>query len=100
METNLKSASQFLDWCNTPIYRANGELGFRNRVIAMFPEYNTYIIIDETGKSIFPKDKFLTSIEVYEYWLKSIEKDKDNQIVEQAEMSDFTFKHFSGIPQF
>lgn len=62
----------FLEWCNTPIFRSSGELGFRLRVQPQFPEYNTYIVIDETGNSIFPKDKFLTTKELYEYYLNQI----------------------------
>ena len=66
-----KKASQFLNWCNTPMYRSTNELGFQKRVIAQFPDYNTYVIINEKGESIFPKGKFLTTEEVYEYWLKN-----------------------------
>ena len=63
------AAVDFLKWCNTPIYRAAGELGFRLRVQAQFPEYDSYLVIDETGYSIFPKGKFLSAKELYEYWL-------------------------------
>lgn len=70
MNTNTSDAAEFIDWCNTPIYRVPGELGFKLRVVAQFPEYNSYIVIDETGNSVFPREKFLTSAEVYEYWIK------------------------------
>lgn len=63
------SAVDFLKWCNTPVYRASGELGFRLRVQPQFPEYDSYIVIDATGSSVFPKGKFLTTEELYEYWL-------------------------------
>jgi hypothetical protein len=63
------SAVEFLNWCNTPIYRAYGELSFRLRVQPQFPEYNTYIVINETGRSVFPEGKFLTTEELYEYWV-------------------------------
>lgn len=65
----LLSAVEFLKWCNTPVYRASGELGFRLRVQPQFPEYDSYIVLDETGCSIFPKGKFLSAEELYEYWL-------------------------------
>ena len=65
----LLSAVDFLKWCNTPVYRASGELGFRLRVQPQFPEYDSYIVIDETGYSVFPKGKFLTTEELYEYWV-------------------------------
>jgi hypothetical protein len=67
--SELVSAVEFLKWCNTPVYQASGELGFRLRVQPQFPEYNTYIIIDETGYSVFPKGKFLSAEELYEYWI-------------------------------
>ena len=63
-------AVEFLKWCNTPVYRANGELGFRLRVQPQFPEYDTYLVIDATGLSVFPKGQFLSAEELYEYWLK------------------------------
>ena len=63
------AAVDFFKWCNTPIYRAVGELGFRLRVQPQFPEYDTYLVIDETGYSVFHKGKFLSAEELYEYWL-------------------------------
>jgi hypothetical protein len=65
----LLSAVEFLKWCNSPVYRASGELGFRLRVQPQFPEYDSYIVIDETGYSVFPKGEFLSAEELYEYWL-------------------------------
>lgn len=59
----------FLKWCNTPIYRAAGELGFKMRAMAQFPDYNTYLVIDETGNSVLPEGKFLTAEELFEYWV-------------------------------
>lgn len=64
--------AKFLDWCNQPIYRPHGDLGFRKRVVAQFPEYNSYIIIDESGNSVFPRGKFLTAQEVYEHYEKTL----------------------------
>lgn len=63
------SAVEFLKWCNTPVYRASGELGFRLRVQPQFPEYDSYLVIDATGYSVLPKGKFLSAEELYEYWL-------------------------------
>jgi len=68
----LETAIEFITWCNTPIYRAGGELGFRLRVQPQFPEYNSYIVIDSTGYSVLPKGKFLSAKELYEYWLDSL----------------------------
>jgi hypothetical protein len=65
----LLSAVEFLKWCNTPVYRASGGLDLRLRVQPQFPEYDSYIVIDETGYSVFPKGKFLSAEELYEYWL-------------------------------
>ena len=64
-------AIKFLEWCNEPVYRASGELGFRSRVNAQFPDYKEYIIIDQTGYSILPKGKFLTSEELFEYFINN-----------------------------
>lgn len=68
----MLSAVDFLKWCNTPVYRAPIEHGFRLRVQPQFPEYDSYIVIDETGYSVFPKGKFLTTEELYEYWLNTL----------------------------
>ena len=65
---------EFLAWCNTPVYRAAGELGFRTRVQPQYPEYNTYLVIDETGYSVLPQNKFLTTEELYTYWLDTRNK--------------------------
>jgi hypothetical protein len=65
---------EFLKWCDTPVYRANGELSFRLRVQPQFPDYQSYIIIDETGRSMLPTGKYLSIEEVYEYWING----KDN----------------------
>lgn len=61
---------EFYEWCNYPIYRAAGELGFRKRVNAQYPEYDSYVIIDERGLSIHPKGIFLTIEQVIELWMK------------------------------
>lgn len=68
-ERMVLKAVEFLKWCNTPVYRASGELGFRLRVQPQFPEYDSYIVLDETGCSILPKGKFLSAEDLYEYWL-------------------------------
>lgn len=71
-KTNTEiEAVEFLKWCNTPIYRAAGELDFRLRVQPQFPKYDNYLIIDATGQSILPKGKFFLAEELYEYWLNS-----------------------------
>lgn len=65
----LLPAVDFIKWCNTPIHRSAGELGFKLRVQPQFPEYNSYLVIDATGCSVFPTGKFLSAEELYEYWL-------------------------------
>lgn len=65
----VSSAVEFIKWCNTPVYRAIGELGFRLRVQPQFPEYDSFLVIDATGYSVLPKGKFLSAEELYEYWL-------------------------------
>ena len=59
---------EFYEWCNFPIYRESGNLGFNKRVIPQFPDYNTYIIIDGTGNSIYPKGVFITTEQLIEIW--------------------------------
>lgn len=63
-----KTVIEFIRWCNTPIYRSERELSFTMRVQAQFPDYTTYNVIDETGKSVLPKGTFLTGEELFDYW--------------------------------
>lgn len=63
---------EFLKWVNTPVHRANGELGYTLRAIPQFPNYDVYTVIDATGHSIFPRGKFLSAEELYNYWLDII----------------------------
>lgn len=72
-DNNSINVIDFLKWCNTPVYRGNG-LGFRLRVQPQFPEYNSYIIIDETGHSVLPRGKFLLAEELYVYYKNNINK--------------------------
>ena len=65
---NMQDMIEFYEWCNFPIYRASGDLGFNKRVQPQFPDYNTYVIIDEKGCSIKPKGVFLTTEELIEIW--------------------------------
>ncbi len=69
-EEETKEAIAFLKWCNTRIYKRAGGLGFQFRVQPQHPEYNTYVIINELGDSVFPVGKFLSFEEVYQYWIK------------------------------
>lgn len=68
--TNKKDQDiiDFYEWCNYPIYRPKGNMGFQKRVIPQFPEYNTYQVIDETGYSVLPEGKYLTTQELLEYY--------------------------------
>ena len=59
---------EFTEWCNYPIYRADGELGFRKRVQVQYPDYNSYTIIDEKGNSLLPTGKFFTTKGLIEFW--------------------------------
>lgn len=65
---SLEDMIAFTEWCNHPVYRLSGDLAFKKRVTPQFPEYNTYMVNDENGKSIFPKGKFLTTEELIELW--------------------------------
>lgn len=65
---SLEDVIAFTEWCNHPVYRLSGDLAFKKRVTPQFPEYNTYMVIDEKGNSIFPKGKFLTTQELVELW--------------------------------
>ena len=71
-EITTDVAVKFLSWCNEPIYRYHSELNFRPRAIAQFPDNKEYIIIDETGYSIFPKGKFLTEEELFNYFINNV----------------------------
>ena len=69
MKTNTDYlAVEFMKWCYTPICKERNQLASQFRVQPQYPEYNMYIIIDATGYSIFPKGKYLTIEEVYNYW--------------------------------
>lgn len=65
---SLEDIIAFTEWCNHPVYRLSGDLAFKKRVTPQFPEYNTYMVNDENGKSIFPSGKFLTTEELIELW--------------------------------
>lgn len=98
-QNKLRSESvRFLEWCNTPVARISGEIGYRLRVSPQAPEYNTYIVIDTTGYSVLPKGKFLTTDELYEYWdenfnteTKSSEIEKYRKTVEA--LAEFRVDH-------
>lgn len=63
-----QNAAKFLDWCNEPVYRAPGNLSFESRAKAQFPDYNSYTLINDKGKSVLPEGKFLSAEELYDYW--------------------------------
>jgi hypothetical protein len=65
---DINEMIEFIEWCNYPIYRDERELGFRLRVVPQFPDYNSYIVIDETGNSILPKGMFFTTKELIQVW--------------------------------
>lgn len=60
--------AEFLKWCNTPMHRDPGCLGFNLRVKALFPDYDRYLIIDKNGNSVFGEGEFKTAEEVFEYY--------------------------------
>ena len=71
MKTDKEIAVEFLTWCNKPTYRNPGELGFKPRVVAQFPEYELYLIMGETGNSVLPRGKFLTAEELFDFWIEN-----------------------------
>lgn len=70
-EEEVNEAIAFLKWCNDRIYRRPGDLGYQLRLQPQYPEYSTYVIINEQGDSVFPAGKFLSFEEVYQYWVNS-----------------------------
>ena len=82
---DTNGAAIFLDWCNHPIFQVKNELGFRTRVQPQFPEYNTYGIIDENGRSILSIGVFLTSTELYEFYLYNIYLSANSKTNDQKE---------------
>lgn len=75
-QTKMIDAIEFFKWCNTPIYRARENSLYVLRVIPQFPEYDSYLVIDETGEPVFPRGVFLSAEEVYEYWDSYHKKNK------------------------
>ncbi len=61
-------APSFMQWCNEPVYRSPGDLGFQTRVKALFPEYTDFLVFDSTGNSVAPPGKFFTAEEVYDLY--------------------------------
>lgn len=61
---------EFTKWRDTPIFRRNGELGFKLRVQPQFPDYDSYYIIDNKGWNVLPEGTFLTADELFEYWIE------------------------------
>lgn len=70
-EITADIAIKFLEWCNEPMYRAEGELGFRERALAQFPDNKEYILINEKGENSFGKGKFLTAKELFEEFINN-----------------------------
>jgi hypothetical protein len=70
-EITTDVAVKFLSWCNEPMYRAGGELGFRERALAQFPDYKEYILINEKGENVFGTGKFLTEKELFEEFINN-----------------------------
>lgn len=70
METK-NDTIEFIKWCYAPVHRKSNNLGSWLRVAPQFPDYDSFIIIGDTGKSILPDGTFLTAGELYEYWLNN-----------------------------
>lgn len=70
-EMNKKHhATDFLKWCNERVYRPNGnDIGMMPRAIAQAPDYDTYIIIDERGRSVLGEGVYISVYELYDYWI-------------------------------
>jgi hypothetical protein len=63
------TAIQFLLWCAERIQRPDGDLLSPQRVIAQFPEYDTFAVLDDQGRYV--EDKYFTAQEVYAFWAKN-----------------------------
>lgn len=61
----------FFKWCNTPMHRDVGSLNCNRRVIGQAPDYDTYIIIGEDGRSVLGKGVFLDAAGVFDYWVNN-----------------------------
>lgn len=66
-------AVDFLLWCNTPVYEYSAEGFFKHkiRVIAQFPEYGTFVVIDNQGNKRH-EEPFITANQVYDLYLEDI----------------------------
>ena len=70
-----KLAIEFLDWCNTPMYQPVGHLAYLTRVIAQFPDYKLYVIINEKGQSVLDEHQYFTAEEVFNYFIENHKND-------------------------
>jgi hypothetical protein len=62
-------AIEFFQWCNAPVFRPDGNLRHATRVIAQFPEYDTFAVLDDQGR--YGGDKYFTAQEVFDLWAKN-----------------------------
>ena len=63
----------FAEWMNEQVYKYVENMMWRSksRCIPQFPDFTTYIVIDEKGNNILPKGTFLTIPELLKFYLKS-----------------------------
>jgi len=80
-----QDVQDFADWCLKLIQKHDGNLSFTPRLVSMYPEYNTYIILDDTCKNILPEGVFITLKQVYHYY-KGMKKLKPTD-------KQYEFKH-------
>lgn len=64
-----QDVEEFAGWCLSRIQTYNSpNLAFTPRLVSMYPEYNTYIILDDNCKNILPEGVYLTLRQVYFYY--------------------------------
>lgn len=64
-----QDVEEFASWCLSRIQTySSSTLQFTPRLVSMYPEHNTYIILDDNCKNIFPEGVFLTLRQVYFYY--------------------------------
>lgn len=61
---------EFLEWCNYQVVNPQKVLGFDKRVTPQYPDFKTYIILNNKGENILPEGKFLTTKELFQEFLK------------------------------
>lgn len=69
-EITEQIAIEFLEWCNYQVVNPQKVLGFDKRVTPQYPDFKTYIVLNNKGQNILPEGKFLTTKELFQEFLK------------------------------